>query len=1124
MKRAHLLRICLLACGLLLGVLRAPGQDAGLNLSPARFWQGPLEAELQLPDAPLEPGSLQLSVDGQRLRPELDYRVDAVRGRLSVLQPRWLGRPARIRYHVLRLDLPASLALQRRAELPWLLSGSRGDSLAHDSLAGATLERRTEEVGSQLRTSGSFLRGVRVGSGGQVGMESGLRLQVEGQIGPDVEVEAFLSDRNTPLQPEGRSQNLEEIDRIHVQVRSPRWRAQLGDIDLDLQGGKYLKLKRTVDGVQAGYDDGRSRLVAHLAGARGRFRRQELSGQEGVQGPYQLRTEQGGDQILVLAGSERVWLDGVELGRGEERDYVMDYSLAQLLFTARRPITAESRIQVEFQYSERVYARSLYGFLAQAPLAPGLNLRLGLAGERDDADRPLDVFLDEADRRLLAEAGDGQSTVAAWGSGVREVEAGSGSYRLVDSLAGRWGQFEWIEEPAGDDRFRYDLRFSDLGHDASGALLGDYSRQFSSSGRLWYRYEGEGAGAWAPVIPLAAPTASDLLDGVLAWRAGRLELDAEAALSRQDLNLFSDQDDRDNQGAALRAGLRWSSGPWPSARPRGRLEVDGLALSEQADFVPLQQADEVEFERLFGLARSGGLRRQDLGLGFRGGDSLWVRGRGSWLSRAEESSRLAEASWRYRPARGPFLDGEGRVRRRSGASLDRLEALRLEQGWTGASRLLTGAWETERRRRSPALEEGALWRQGLLRLEQRLGSGEASLERVRRVNDRAPGGQWSRLSQADQWRTRLRRSGSWQGELDWTHRRVDFQGLDSTDLVRDVALLNLRGQGAHGAWSLRYQAENSLAAERIIQYVRVDSLQGEYSRDPINPDVFVPDPDGDYVALPYETGRQQRAARLLLEGDLRWERGAWSGDHHVLAEELSCLEDPARLYLLQPAAFLTDSTRSARVQTRSELELAEDRLGWASQRRWRLRWTEERDLERPVSGNVRRGWLRQTGLRLQDRWGDWRSALQLNWRLQESRMPGQSQDERRVRAWSGDWELSRELSPGWLGRALLEGETAREQVAGITGRRLRLEPALDARLGKRGSASARVAWQQAWSATRVVPFELLGGARIGRTWRASLEGRLQVGKQTRLTLSWQLDALPQRRALHTGRLQIQSFF
>jgi len=1120
-------RLLLLACCCLAAAWPPATCRAQEAAAPGeKRWQGPAEAVIQLPDAPLDPASVVVGVENRRLREGVDWRADPLRGRIHLLQTVWLGRPAWVRYRALLLELPPELSLRPRESVPWV--GGGRDSLALDSLSGARLPDREELDGSRLVASGSFLRGVRVGSGGQVGMESGLRLQVEGQIGPDVEVQAFLSDRNTPIQPEGRSQNLEEIDRIHVQVRSPRWQARLGDIDLALKSGSYLDLSRTVDGVQAGYEHEGTRLLAHLAAARGRFRRMEWSGQEGVQGPWQLRTEQGGEQILVLAGSEKVWLDGVELVRGEDRDYVMDYALAQLTFTARRPISGQSRVAVEFQYAERVFLRSLYGFDSRLAPLPGLELRLGLAGERDDGERPLDLFLDDEDRRVLAAAGDGGgAAVAAWGSGVRQVEDGEGSYRLVDSLAGRWGHFEWAEEPE-DEAYRYELRFTELGRDGDGTLLGDYSRQISGSGRIHFRFEGLGRGAWAPLIPLTAPTAHEVLDGSLAWRRGPWAVEGEAALSRQDLNLFSPRDDGDNLGAALRGALRWTSSPWPAVRPLGRWEGQGRLQQEQADFRAPHPVDEVEFTRLFGLDRVGGLRRGDASWGLRGGDSLRLGLSGSWLSRQEEDSRLLEGRWRWNPLRGAFLDGEARTRRRDGGVQARLRGLRTEQGWKEATRTWTTAWEMEAREGGLATAKGLHWRQGQARLEQRWGVLESSVERLRRVEDqerdRDGDDHWARLSQADQWRSRLRRAGAgWQGELDWTHRRLDYAGPDSVDQVRDVALLDARGGSGPRSWSLRYQAENSLAAERLVQYVRVDSLQGDYSRDPFNPDLFVPDPDGDYVALPFETGRQRKAARLLVEGNLRWEAGPWSGDHQVLAEEESRLADPARLYLLRPEAFLTDSTQRATLRHRHEAELAEE--DWTgSSRRWRLRLTEERSLERPLPSSLRRGQQRRAALRLQDRLGSWRSGVEMEWRGQVTLMPGQAQEERRVRGWRLVLEGSRDLLPGWLLRVTAEGEKAREERQGLGGRRLRLEPALDARLGRKGSAAARFSWQRAWADADPIPYELLGGARVGRTWRAGLEGRLQTGKQTRLTLSWSVDALPARQPQHTGRLTVQSFF
>lgn len=1095
----------------------------GLDTWRELRWTG--EAELRLPGGAAVPGSFSLRSGRNGLVEGLDYRFDAGVGRLTLLDARWLGRPLDLRWRRLRLELAPALSLHPPESIVWI--GPDSLAAAADSLLPSSTPLREESWGDGLRASGSFLRGISVGSGGNVGIESGLRLQVDGQIGRDVEVEAFLSDRNTPVQPEGRSQSLEEIDRIHVKVRSPSWKAVLGDFDLALAPGAYLDYRRTVDGVQAGYDDGRRRALAHAASARGRFRRVEFAGGEGVQGPWQLSSEQGSDLIVVIAGSEKVWLDGEELRRGETLDYVVDYGLAQLQFTARRPINSDSRIAVEYQYSERVYSRALYGFDGQTPLPLGAELRLGWAAERDDPDRPLDQFLDDADRDVLAGAGD--SPTQAYGSGALRVDPGEGSYRLLDSLAGRWGRYEFADEiPAGQEElYVWQLRFTELGRGADGAWLGDYSRQFGPTGRIYFVFEGEAGGAWAPVIPLVPPTSTDVVDGRLTWSGGGLSLSGEAALSNRDLNLLSDLDDGDNLGAALRGQADWRGRPLRlGEREIARPELGVSAASEQADFRTHSPVDEVEFQRLYGLARTGGdrLLRWDARAGLVRDENLRWRGTLSRLARGDARSRWISQTWRLRPGLGPFSEGETSWRRsESGESASTFRRLDLNAGLDGRAGSLTGGWAGEREEAGPD-PTGRRWGEWRGLAERRLLPAlQGSVELKRRLKEDLDVLGWRERAVVRQTRSRLRWTGELAGELDWTRRRVDTAAADSASTVNDVALLDLRRRGEAVDWSLLYRAENSLARQRLTQYLRVDSLQGDFSEDPWNPGVFVPDPDGDFVAVSVETGETRRVARVELDGSLRWQTGTgWAGESQLTLEERSRLARPADLYLLKPSAFFRDSTVSATRRWQQDLELREDEFGRSS-RRWRLRWEAVRSLDQLQLVAPRDGRTARLSLRLRWRGGESRWSLQALRRWQGLRLTGGGVD-RRVRAWRADADWSRDFGRAWLLRAALLGEAAREEELAIAGRRLQLEPSFEWRAGAKGTFLWRGSWQQAWADVVRPPYELLEGARPGRTLRSTIEGRWQLGRRTRLTLSWQADALPERRVQHTGRVQVQSFF
>jgi hypothetical protein len=1117
-------RICVIL-GLLLPACAMQGEsalaaeiDKSLSLSLKVQRSEIAVSTMQLEFFPIVPGSMRIIVGRRKLNEGVDFKINSHTGALILMDPALLDRKLHMSWRYYRLDFPAILSLHAPGSLPVY----NPDSTISDSAMATGQFEHPAEQSSQLRYSGSFLRGITVGSGGSVGMESGLRLKVDGQIGRNVEVEAFLSDRNSPIQPEGRSQSLEEIDRIHVKVRSPNWQTTLGDFDLGLSQGNYLQYARTVDGIQAGYRDEKRSLQAHAASARGRFNRMNIDGREGLQGPYQLLSEQSNDNIVVLAGSEQVWIDGIKLSRGEDRDYVIDYSLAQLRFTARQVIAADSRITVEYQYSERLYSRGLFGINGSSELfTKNLHFEFGLVRERDDPDDPLDQFLDADDLEILKMAGD-QDTLAL-GSGILIVEPGEGHYMLLDSTAGSWGHYSFLEEVPDSlhENYIYQLRFHELQ-----ANQGDYSRQYTSSGLIYYQFEGLGQANWAPVIPLVAAVSHDLLDSRLIYKNEKIQLSLESAVSNSDDNLFSSLDDNDNIAQALRLKFDYRANPFILAgRDFGRPGIRLLGISEEENFKTFTPVDEIEFSRDFGLSRqgSGTLKRGDIEVFIRKSDSLYARASTALLKRDSSESKRYKFMYMYRPGSGLWNSADLSKREFNnpvgGSDLESYSlstGLDLQRDWLMVNVLHeeeTGISNTVNRFRQYSARQEHAWAKKLTSIID---------YKHRRNQFNSLPGQWEELSLTRVSRFRLNFAGNLSGSADWTHRILDYALADSVDSRSDIALINMRGRLGSNSWNLLYRAENSLQQQSLTQYIQVDSLQGDYSRDPLNPDIFVPDPDGNYLAIQSGRGPSVQLASLELEAALRSRLpGKIESETRISLQETGNHKNPADVYLLKPQAFLSDSTRRASILLRQDLDLRE---ADKSSRRWRLRIENFRSLDQMLLNSANRENRFKAALRL--RWSSdkGRYSLEFISKTQKINYTQSPEASRKVLANRIDGAWTIDLFKEWQLKLEMESEKGQEELQSISAIRASFKPVLQWRPGIRGSLRFWTVLQQAWSDSEVVPYELLSGARIGRTLRAAIEGRYKIGKKTQFSLSWKMDQLPERDAIHSASAQIQSFF
>ena len=215
-----------------------------------------------------------------------------------------------------------------------------------------------------LNSKGSISRAISVGSNQDAVLNSSLNLQLSGQLGKETVIRASITDNSIPVQSDGYSQQLREFDRVYIELENKDFGLlRAGDYNVIGKDNYFLRFDKRISGagVYSGLNIDKGRIPFQIEGgiARGRFARNRFRGQEGNQGPYKLTGANGERFVIIISGSEKVYIDGVLMKRGQQFDYVMDYNAGEIIFTSLQPITKEKRIVVEFQYTEQNFLRSV---------------------------------------------------------------------------------------------------------------------------------------------------------------------------------------------------------------------------------------------------------------------------------------------------------------------------------------------------------------------------------------------------------------------------------------------------------------------------------------------------------------------------------------------------------------------------------------------------------------------------------------------------------------------------------------------------------------------------------------------------------------------------------------------
>jgi hypothetical protein len=520
---------------------RAEADQVRLSCRQVEVFTGEVLASgvLYLARQPVVSASDAVEIGGETLARDVDYTVDYLEGIVYLSRRPENSAVVRVSYSVLPFDLKLSYRLR-----------DVGEGRQAASAPVAVGSARSKKSGYDLRASGSKTISVEAGSLIDPRVSQALSLTIAGKVSEGVEVKGSLSDKDMTLGQLSATSELRDLDRVFMEVRCPRAYARVGDLEIDEAPGELLAFRRNLTGFLGDASFGGEKILVSGAQARTRYASAEIAGQEGISGPYVVKTADG-DLAEIVTNSEKIWLDGEPMKRGRGADYVIDYERAEIYFNPSRIVRDGARIVADYENRDDGGDQQFYYVRSSASL-----------GERS---RLAVTFLNETGGQAAADTVEAEAAsagTARWADGAKFVGLGSGDYVrvTVDSVV----YYEYAGEGLGE----YDVTFTWVGEGA-----GTYSYVHSDR---WNRevHVYTGSGAYLDKIRALPEVSSQVIHVAASTRPSDwLELTSEAARSKGHKQAAGGQWQM-SEDAAYTVGARSSiSLPEVAGRAMGAVEI-----------------------------------------------------------------------------------------------------------------------------------------------------------------------------------------------------------------------------------------------------------------------------------------------------------------------------------------------------------------------------------------------------------------------------------------------------------------------------------------------------------------------------------------------------------------------
>lgn len=550
----------------------------------------PSSKAVQLDSFTIYPNSLTVYC-GENLVPKSDYEVNYSKSTFLFFGS--CSDTLRVHFRVLPMNLGK---VYQRRDTSLIYTVNKGDL---DKFKIQSTDSYSDIFGtSGIKKNGSISRGISFGNNQDLSINSTLNLELSGEIAPNLKLLASVSDDNLPIQPQGNTNKIQEFDQVFIQIYNDRFKLIAGDFWLNKPTGYFLTYKKRAQGLYGEYSWSKKpktswKIQGSGALSKGKFARQIIQGVEGNQGPYRLKGNENEPFIIVLSGTERVYIDGRLLDRGQEFDYTIDYNTSEVIFTAKNLITKDVRIVIEFQYSDQNYARSL----TQSSVtyqSEKLDFWFNAYSEQDAKNQTIQQDLSISEKKLLSNIGD--SLELARTNSIDSIGFGENQnlYKMIDSL----GIDSVLVFSVNKDSAFFSAVFTYVGPNK-----GHYVQVPSNALGKIYKWVfptgGIPQGDFEPAKLIIAPKQKQFVSSGISFKMGkRMRLETEFAYSKNDLNTFSRFDSENDAGYSNRTKIT-SERPFAKKDSvyqwtyKTKAEIEVLSHN----FSPIEQYRAVEFDR-----------------------------------------------------------------------------------------------------------------------------------------------------------------------------------------------------------------------------------------------------------------------------------------------------------------------------------------------------------------------------------------------------------------------------------------------------------------------------------------------------------------------------------------------